>query len=326
MMEWTEVDVNTTSEAVEAVSSILTDLGAAGIKIDDANDVLNYERADKSVYINWDEVDHRLEGAVVTAYYPVSIFVPEILPIIEHKVSQLGEFGLDYLPGTVTMAAVENTEWATAWKKYYHAVRLTNRLTIVPSWEEYTPVQPQEKLIVLDPGMAFGTGTHPTTRVMLEALEMVVRGGESMLDVGTGSGVLSIAAKHLGVGDIHATDIDEIAVRKAQENLDLNPVGKDIKITASDLLKDVAETDVDLIVANILSEVLHPLIPQAWEKLRAGGLFLTSGIIDEKFNEIKTAEETMGFVIDQTLKIGDWFGIIAHKPAPDEVNEFTAQG
>lgn len=325
-MNWTEVSVKTASEAVEAVSSILMELGAAGIQIEDANENLNYERADETVYIDWDELNLPKVGAIVSGYFDEDDFDPAILPQIKAKVIQLGEFGLAYLPGEVVVKDIDNQKWATAWKKYYHPVRVTRNLTIVPSWLDYQPAQSDEKLIVLDPGMAFGTGTHPTTRLMLEALTIVVRGGERVLDVGTGSGVLSIAAKHLGVGAITATDIDDIAVAKAQENLALNPVAKDIDVHVSDLLKDVAAENVDLIVANILAEVIHPLIPQAWDKLRLGGYFLTSGIIKDKFTEIRDAQIAAGFKIEQSLQIGDWYGIIAYKPNPDDVNEFTAQG
>ena len=325
-MEWTQVDVLTTSEAVEAVANILTEQGASGIQIDDANDIANYQKADETVVIDWNEIQHQQTGAKVIGYFPQDVFVVEALPAIENQIKQLATFGLAYEPGTVTVQALADNNWATAWKKYYRPVRLTRHLTIVPAWQEYTKTQDGEQLIVLDPGMAFGTGTHPTTRLMVEALTIAVRGGEKMLDVGTGSGVLSIAAKHLGVAQILATDIDQIAVDKAQENLALNPIANDITVKVSDLLADVDQTNVDLIVANILAEVIVPLIPQAWDKLKAGGMFLTSGIIADKLALIIEQQEKQGFIIDQQLRIGDWCGLIAHKPAADEVNEFTAQG
>lgn len=325
-MNWTEVSVKTASEAIEAVSSILMDMGAAGIQIEDANESLNYEKADATVYVDWSELNLPQVGAIVSGYFDEEKFDPKILTTIQQKVNKLGDYGLNYLPGEVIVKDIDNQKWATAWKKYYHPVRVTRNLTIVPSWLEYQPTQPEEKLIVLDPGMAFGTGTHPTTRLMLEALSIIVRGDETILDVGTGSGVLSIAAKHLGVGHITATDIDDVAVAKAKENFDLNPIAQDIDLYVSDLLKDVKVNNVDIVVANILAEVIHPLIPQAWDKLKLGGYFLTSGIIKDKFDEILTAQIAGGFEIEQTLRIGDWYGIIAVKPNPTDTNEFTAQG
>ncbi|MBM7544666.1 ribosomal protein L11 methyltransferase [Weissella beninensis] len=325
-MEWTQVDVLTTSEAVEAIANILTEQGASGIQIDDSQDIQNYQKADETVVIDWDEIKYQQTGAKVIGYFPQDVFVTEALPVIENKIKQLAEFGLAYAPGTVKVKALADDHWATAWKKYYRPVRLTRHLTIVPAWDDYQKVQTQEQLIVLDPGMAFGTGTHPTTRLMIEALTIIVRGSETMLDVGTGSGVLSIAAKHLGVKQITATDIDQVAVDKAKENLALNPIAQDVTVKVSDLLADVEQTNVDLIVANILAEVIVPLIPQAWAKLRPGGHFLTSGIIADKLDLIIEQQTKQGFIVDQQLKIGDWCGLIAHKPAVNESNQFTAQG
>ena len=210
MNDWTAVTVETSTEAVDAVSYILTDTGAAGIQIEDAADFAKLKpgRYGDEI-IDPSSIPHRQTGAAVTGYYPSSVFVPELLPGIKQRVLKLKEFGLNPMPATVKSEAIENQDWKTAWEKYYHPVRVTRTLTVVPEWEDYQPSS-DEKLLILDPGMAFGTGTHPTTQLMLQALELTVRGGESMLDVGTGSGVLSIAAKLLGVGKIKAYDIDEV--------------------------------------------------------------------------------------------------------------------
>ena len=139
-----------------------------------------------------------------------------------------------------------------------------------------------------------------------------------MLDVGTGSGVLSIAAKLLGVDKIKAYDIDEVAVRSAKKNLALNPAAKDVEIGVNSLLDGIHDQDADLIVANILAEIILPLIPQAYENLKPGGHFLTSGIINDKFDEVAQALRDGGFKIDETMRIKDWYGIIAHKPTHAE--------
>lgn len=320
IMEWTQVTVTTQSESVEAVSYILNDLGAAGVKIDDAKDFAKLKPGEYGAHgeiIDPKDIPHIATGAAVTAYYPQTVFVPEIIPTIEQRVAQLKEFGLDPGSGAVTSKAVSDENWATAWKKYYHPVRVTSSLTVVPSWEEYQPKQPNEQLIYLDPGMAFGTGTHPTTRLMLQALEMVVRGDETVLDVGTGSGVLSIAAKLLGVSKVYAFDVDDVAVQSAVENLKLNPVASDIHIRPNDLLTGVTQM-ADLIVANILAEIIVPLIPQAYERLNTGGHFLCSGIIADKVALILNKLQNQGFRVEETLKIGDWYGIIAYKPFSDE--------
>ncbi|GEO68448.1 50S ribosomal protein L11 methyltransferase [Levilactobacillus acidifarinae] len=316
-MQWTEVSVITTNEAVEAVSNILQEAGASGVKIDDAADYEHLKPGKYGEIVDLKTIPHRTSGAEITAYYPETVFIPEILPTIKQRVNGLSQFGLDPSPATVTSKAVADESWATAWQKYYHPVRVTRYLTVTPSWENYQPVQTDEHVIRLDPGMAFGTGTHPTTVLSLTELEMVVRGGESMYDVGTGSGVLSIAAKYLGVDQIKAFDLDDVAVRSAKTNLALNPIASDVVAEPNNLLNGIHQP-VDLVVANILAEIIVPLVPQAWENLQPGGHFLTSGIIADKLATVVAAQEKQGFIIDNVLQMKDWRGVIAHKPTEDE--------
>lgn len=312
-MGWHTIEVETQTEAVDAVSNILMEAGAEGVQIEDAADVDNFEPNDATVFVDWDKVKHRENGALVIGFFSVGLHLPEKTLEITNKVQQLNDFGLDAMPGTVSSNIVLDQDWETEWQKYYHPVRVTRQLTIVPKWEKYIPKDVMEKLIILDPGLAFGTGTHPTTKLMLQALEMIVRGNEKVLDVGTGSGVLSIAAKQLGVGEVLATDIDEVAVRSAQTNLDLNPVAKDVVVIASDLLKGVPKREkYDLIVANMLTEVLLPLIPNVEEYLRPGSNFLLSGIYFDKIKVIQEQLINANFIIDEIMQIGDWYGVIAH--------------
>ena len=203
--------------------------------------------------------------------------------------------------------------WATAWKKYYHPVRISRYLTIVPSWENYQPLQEDEKIITLDPGMAFGTGTHPTTRLTLQALEVYLRGGETVLDVGTGSGVLSIASKYLGAKDVFAYDLDEVAVRSAQENMAMNPIAHDVTVQANDLLQGVT-VPADLIVANILADIILLMIPDAWRLLKQEGTLIVSGIIETKKQLVIDAMIAQGFEIDQLFNQKDWYAIAFKKP------------
>lgn len=315
-MDWTAITVVTSSEAVETVSYILTDEGAQGVQIEDAAD---FKKLKPGKYGSHGEIadlatiPHRQHGAAVTGYFPQSTFVPELLPTIQQRVAKIRDYGLNPEPNKVTAATVDNQQWATVWQKYYHPLRVTDQLTIVPQWEDYTPTSSAEKLIYLDPGMAFGTGTHPTTRLMLEALEKVVHGNEYLIDVGTGSGVLSIAAKQLGVGKIDAYDIDEVAVRSAKKNLALNPVAQDVHVGVNSLLDGIT-VQADIIVANILAEIIVPLIPQAYRNLKPGGLLLLSGIIDDKAALIREQLDSQGLIIDDEQTMKDWHGMIAHKP------------
>lgn len=315
-MQWISVTVDTTTEAVEAVSNLLMETGAEGVKIDDAADFAHETISNTGVWLNPDSFKHQENGAQVTAYFSEQVNVPELLPELTHRVHQLSEFGLDPGAGTVKMAAVDEKDWANTWKKYYHPVRLSRYLTIVPSWEDYQVEQQNEQVIRLDPGQAFGTGTHPTTQLMLGALETLMRGGEEVIDVGTGSRVLAIAAELLGAEHILATDVDQVAVDNAQSNLALNPVTH-IDVIANDLLTGI-EAQADLVLANILAEVLLPLIPQVPAVLKPKGQLVLSGIYYDKADVIKQALIDNGLAVTQMRTLGDWVAYVAQRPGADE--------
>lgn len=312
-MKWNEVKVETASEAVEAVANILMEAGASGVAIEDTLDIENFQSDQYGEILNKEDFTYLKEGAIVMAYFPEKIFLPEIVPFIKERVTKLPEYGLAIGKNSVTASEVEESNWATAWKKYYHPVRITRMLTIVPSWENYQTNDSLEKIITLDPGMAFGTGTHPTTSLTLQALETVLRGGETVLDVGTGSGVLSIASKYLGAKDVYAYDLDEVAVRSAKENMDMNEVAKDVHVAANDLLKGI-EIESDVIVANILADIILLMIPDAWRLLKQTGSLIVSGIIEDKKQMVIDAMETQGFVVEQIFQQKDWYAIILKKP------------
>ncbi|QZO08593.1 50S ribosomal protein L11 methyltransferase [Enterococcus raffinosus] len=315
-MKWNEVKVTTESEAVEAVSNILMEAGASGVAIEDALDFENYQEDQYGELLDKETFSSLEEGAVVMAYFPETIFLPEILPFIKDSITELPEFGLNIGENIVEVSEVEESDWATAWKKYYHPVRVTRYLTIVPSWEKYEPKHEDEKIITLDPGMAFGTGTHPTTNLTLQALETVLRGGETVLDVGTGSGVLSIASSLYGAKDIYAYDLDEVAVRSAQENVDLNANTENIHVSANDLLVGL-EQEADVIVANILADIIVLMIEDAWRLLKPEGTLIVSGIIEDKKDMVLEEMYTQGFEVDRIFQQKDWFAIILKKPEED---------
>ena len=315
-MKWNEVKVTTESEAVEAVSNILMEAGASGVAIEDALDFENYQEDQYGELLDKETFSSLEEGAVVMAYFPETIFLPEILPFIKDSITELPEFGLNIGENIVEVSEVEESDWATAWKKYYHPVRVTRYLTIVPSWEKYEPKHEDEKIITLDPGMAFGTGTHPTTNLTLQALETVLRGGETVLDVGTGSGVLSIASSLYGAKDIYAYDLDEVAVRSAQENVDLNANTENIHVSANDVLVGV-EQEADVIVANILADIIVLMVEDAWRLLKPEGTLIVSGIIEDKKDMVLEEMYAQGFEVDRIFQQKDWFAIILKKPEED---------
>lgn len=311
-MKWNQVSVLTTSEAVEAVSNILMEAGANGVAIEDALDVVNFESDAFGEILDAEDFDHIKEGAKVVAYFPETTFLPEILPIVDTRIDELLSFGLDIGEKKIETSEVVESNWATAWKKYYHPVNITRYLTIVPEWQEYVPHSKDEHIIKLDPGMAFGTGTHPTTRLTLQALEVVLRGNETVIDVGTGSGVLSIASKCLGAKQVYAYDLDEVAVASAKENMNLNPVAEDVIVSANNLLVGV-DKKADVIVANILADIIIELIPDAFRCLNEEGTFIVSGIIEDKEGEVLEAIYENGFEVDQRFRQKDWLALILKK-------------
>lgn len=312
-MKWTELSVLTTHEAVDAVTNILHEAGASGVVIEDSKE-LDKERIDRfgEIYaLNPD--DFPKNGVIVKAYLSTTSFLAETVEEIKQTITNLVNFDINIGENVFTMCEVDEEDWATAWKKYYHPVKISERFTIVPTWEDYTPVSTDELIIELDPGMAFGTGTHPTTVMCLQALEKVVKDGDMVVDVGTGSGVLSIGAAMLGAKSVHALDLDEVAVTSARENIALNKVDHTVEVFHGNLLDTVKEP-ADVVVANILAEIIMTFTDDAYSIVKPGGLYVTSGIIGAKKDDVKAALEKTGFTIEEVVMMEDWVAIIARRP------------
>ncbi|MCA1031808.1 50S ribosomal protein L11 methyltransferase [Bacillus timonensis] len=311
-MKWSEISIHTTQEAVEPITNILHEAGASGVVIEDPFDLMKErENVFGEIYqLNPD--DYPEEGVIVKAYLPVTSFLGETVEEIKVSINNLIAFDIDLGHNKVTISEVNEEEWATAWKKYYHPVKISERFTIVPTWETYEPVSSDELIIELDPGMAFGTGTHPTTVMCIQALEKTVKQGDTVVDVGTGSGVLSIAAAMLGAKSVKALDLDTVAVESARLNLKLNKVHDIAKVSQNNLLDNI-EGPVDLIVANILAEIILRFTDDAAKIVKPGGLFITSGIINTKKQEVKEGLIDAGFSIEETLLMEDWVAFIARK-------------
>lgn len=312
-VKWTELSVLTTNEAVEAVSNIFHEAGASGVVIEDSSEIVkNRENQFGEIYeLNPD--DYPAEGVIVKAYLPASSFLAETIEEIKLAITNLKNFNINIGKNILTTCEVNEEDWATSWKQYYHPVKVSERFTIVPTWEDYEPKNSDEIIIELDPGMAFGTGTHPTTVMCLQALEKLVKPGDIVIDVGTGSGVLSIGAALLGAGKVIALDLDPIAVKAATENVKLNDVDKIVEVHEGNLLDKVETREADIVVANILAEVIVTFTDDAYAVLKPGGTFITSGIIRAKKEEVKSALEKSGFAVEEVLMLEDWVSIIAKK-------------
>ncbi|WP_066293279.1 50S ribosomal protein L11 methyltransferase [Bacillus sp. FJAT-29937] len=311
-MKWSEISIHTTNEAVEPISNILHEAGASGVVIEDPLE-LKKERKDQfgEIY-QLNPLDYPEEGVIVKAYLPVNSFLADTIDRIKEEINNLLLYNIDIGKNEISISEVNEEEWATAWKKYYHPVKISERFTIVPSWEEYTPVSSDELLIELDPGMAFGTGTHPTTVMCIQALERTVKKGDNIIDVGTGSGVLSIAAAMLGAEKVKALDLDEVAVNSARENIELNRVHDIVNVAQNNLLDGITEK-VDVVVANILAEVILRFTDDVAAIVKKDGFFIASGIIQQKKQEVKDAMLTAGFQIEETIQMEDWVAIIGRR-------------
>ncbi|MEH7353208.1 50S ribosomal protein L11 methyltransferase [Neobacillus drentensis] len=312
-MKWSEISIHTTNEAIEPISHILHEAGASGVVIEDPFE-LTKKREDQfgEIYqLNPD--DYPEEGVIVKAYLPVNSFLGETVEAIKESINNLIIYDIDLGKNDVTISEVHEEEWATAWKKYYNPVKISEKFTIVPTWEIYEPVSSDELIIELDPGMAFGTGTHPTTVMCIQALERTVLPGDRVIDVGTGSGVLTIAAAMLGAEDVRAYDLDEVAVTSAKLNIKLNKVSKIVSISQNNLLDGVEEDSADVVVANILAEVILRFTDDVAGVVKPGGVFIASGIIQQKKDQVKDAIVAAGFEISETMLMEDWVAIIAKR-------------
>lgn len=312
-MKWSELSIHTTNEAIESVSNILHEAGASGVVIEDSEDFAK-EREDVfgEIY-SLDPDDFPKEGVILKAYLPVNSFLGETVEAIKLAITNLVKYDINLGANVVTISEVNEEDWATSWKKYYHPVKISKRFTIVPTWETYNPVSSDELIIELDPGMAFGTGTHPTTVMSLQALEKTVKPGQQVIDVGTGSGVLAIGAAMLGAKHVHALDLDEVAVHAAQINVKLNKMHETIDVVQGNLLDTIKEPG-DVVVANILAEIIISFTDDAFQVVKPGGIYITSGIIMPKKNDVKEALEDSGFVVEDVMMMEDWVTIISKKP------------
>lgn len=315
-VKWSEISIRTTNEAIEPVSNILHEAGASGVVIENPLDLVKIREDQFGEIYELSPDDYPEEGVIIKAYLPVNSFLAESIEAIKEAINQLLLYDIDIGKNEITVSEVNEEDWATAWKKYYKPVKISDRITITPTWEQYEKTNDKELVIELDPGMAFGTGTHPTTVLSIQAIERYIKEGDYVIDVGTGSGVLSIAAAKLGAAKVQAYDLDDVAVKAATMNVEINKTGHIVKVKQNNLLENVADYgNVDVIVANILADVIVRMTDDAFKLLKPGGKIITSGIIHSKKNDVKNALKNSGFQLIEIVELEDWLAIIGEKHA-----------
>lgn len=303
-MNWFEIKVKTTSMAVDAVTNILYESGAEGIVVEDPNDPIFSEGYEGDWdYFDRDELTFEFEGALVKSYIegePGENLASEL----KSRVQGLKAFGLDPGLAEVEITKIQESDWANEWKKYYHPVRIGEHIVIKPSWETYD-ADPLDSVIELDPGGAFGSGTHETTSMCAEMLEKVVTPGCTVYDIGCGSGILAIIAAKLGARKVVAADLDPAAVGVTRENVALNGVASMVEVREGDLMR-VVNTPADVVVTNIIADVVAGLAAEMKPFLKADSVWISSGIIDKKLPVVLEAMAKYHYDVIELREKGEW--------------------
>ena len=313
-MNWMEIKVLTTTQAADLISELLMEAGSEGTMIEDKNDVAANQRPEGQ----WDIIDEAIAERIgddvkVTGYYPIDERLSDTVAHLQAELRRLRGLGLDFDLGKleVVTKGFEDEDWSESWKKSFKPIRLGEHFVVRPGWAEYQP-QPGDHVIEIDPGMAFGTGTHETTGMCTALVEKYVRPGMRVIDIGTGSGILAIAAAHMGADEVLATDLDPVAVRVAAENARANGFGEKIDCRCGDLL-DVVDVSGDVVIANIIADVIVMLARPVRERIVEDGLFICSGIaVDRREDVIAALNDADYEILDAPVK-GEWAAFAARK-------------
>ena len=291
-MRWAQLAVTTSLEASDAVANYLFELNANGIELKD-------------------DPSSSHSTVKLISYFHMDDFVSEHVQAVQTFLTQLPEFGMNPHPAEICLTEVEEEDWSEKWRSGFPPRRVGKRLVIAPTWHEVTS-QASEILIRLDPGMAFGTGHHPTTQISMEVLEKVIRKGDTVADIGTGSGILSIAAAKLGAKQVDAVELDGTVMPIATENIQSNGVAPIVRLKRGDGLKALCGT-YHLIISNIVTEAILPMIPQCPTFLKREGRVILSGITAKEANEVENELRANDFHCIEIRELDDWAGILAKK-------------
>jgi ribosomal protein L11 methyltransferase len=327
---WHEVTVLALEPSQEMVSHYLYEYGAAGVSIEESWTPDKPRDTSLGQWFDRPLNNIRPGYAEIKGYFSEDTDIGQVVEQLESALAGLPEYGYDAGEYSISVKEVQDEDWAEAWKTYFKPLKISERLTIKPSWEAYTP-RGDEIVIELDPGMAFGTGTHPTTALCLRTLESVIRGGEKVIDVGTGSGILAIGAIKLGASRVLALDLDPVAVSSATQNVALSGLQDVIEVRKSDLLGVLKQQDegnhgdltvhppVDIVVANILAEIILQFTADVMNVLKPGGIYIASGIYKNKEEAVEAGLLAAGFEIKDRMREEDWIAFVALKPKEDGV-------
>ena len=303
-MEWTDIRLTVAKADAENAEAVATLIAEGGIYIEDYSDIEQQVAEIAHVdLIEQELLDKPRDTVIIHLYLEPGASQVETLALIAARMEAAG------IPYTVETEGVEQEDWQNGWRKYYHPMDIGKRLAIVPSWQEYDTDRVK---LILDPGLAFGTGGHETTSLCLEALDERVMGGERVLDIGTGSGILAIAALKLGAGSAEGVDIDPVAVRTAGENAALNGVADKLTVLVGDL-SDKASGRYDIITANIVANAIISLAPAVPGLMAENATFIASGIIDSRKDEVIAGLEKAGLSVVEVKEKRGWECIICKK-------------
>ena len=315
-MDWMEVTVLTTTAGADMVSQVLMDAGSDGTMIEDKNDVAINQRPEGQ----WDIIDEAIAKRIgddvkVTGYYEVDASLNDKVRMIEGEIRRIKglELGFDAGKLEVVQKTFAEEDWAENWKKSFKPFRLGSHMVIKPGWCD-CEIAEGDKVIEIDPGMAFGTGTHETTGMCVELVEKYVTPGMNAIDVGTGTGILAIAAAHMGAEDVLAIDIDRTAVRVAAENIKINGFESKIRCKAGDLLENVEE-QADVVIANIIADVIIMMAAPVKNHIKDNGIFICSGISIERKEDVLDALHQAQYEVLDVCTKGGWCAMACRKPA-----------
>ena len=311
MENWIEITIHTTNEASEIVESILLDYGSTGVAIEDPTTLEENLHDDFGTIVELSPTDYPEVGVIVKGYINELTFDDETFNRFKDELEQLGKninIGEFFKIETTT---IQDSDWENSWKDYFDILNIGEKFVIVPTWREYENEE-GKYVINIDPGMAFGTGGHETTSLCIKNLEKYVKPHDNVIDVGCGSGILSIAASYLTDGSLKAVDLDKLAVDVSRENFALNNLENRIEVEEASLLtKETKKYDV--IVANILAHIIELMLEDAYKLLEDSGYFITSGIIKDKKDELLEKMLKQGFKLVEETSDNEWYSFVVTK-------------